>query len=81
MARSLTKQELEFINAEVESFVNIYHDTNEPVGTRQQVLEAAYWSVMENNQQNKEITFSGSQNILEAIGSYIDNECPKEMFR
>lgn len=81
MARSLTKQELEFINAEVESFVNIYYETNEPVGTRQQILEASYWSVMENNKQNKEITFSGSQNILEAIGSYIDKECPKEMFR
>jgi hypothetical protein len=81
MARLLTKQEVEFINAEVESFVNIYYDTNEPVGTKQQVLEAAYWSVMENNEQNKQITFSGSQNILEAIAYYIDKECPKEMFK
>lgn len=79
--RKLTKQEIEFINEEVESFVNIYYDTNEPVGTRQQVLEATYWSVMEHKQQNKQITFSGSQNIVDAISYYIDKECPKEMFK
>jgi hypothetical protein len=78
--RNLTKREIEFINEEVASLENIYYDTNEPVGTKQQVADAAYQSVMEYNGFNKEITFAGTEQIKKQINKYINEECPQEMF-
>ncbi len=78
--RNLTKREIEFINEEVGSFENIYYDTNEAVGTKQQVADAAYQSVMEYKGFNKEITFAGTEQIKKQINKYINEECPQEMF-